>query len=1074
MFRAIAAVSMMFFVSILAVAEPQPPKIEKLGTIDCDMVETTPVVFNGKLYRFEYVRGFYYKPNTTGDSYFRFVDTATGEYTASFAKGFDLGSAFADGDTMYAFGINDWGGSKLSVFWSKDLTNWETKVILDLPGWEIFNNSVCKGPDGYVMAFEIGAPKEETGNGFTSRFARSKDLMNWELTPSECVHRKDRYSACPAIHFLDGYYYMIYLEGHRDAYEPHITRSKDLIAWEDSPFQPIVRHSEADKLIGNAKLTEEQRRYIAGARDRNNSDFDFCEFNGKTVIYYSWGNQEGKEFLAEARYDGSVADFLRGFYPDTTTMLFASPNGDDKNPGTDLSPVKTIQRARDRARELRADGKIKDVIVYLRQGTYYLSDSVAFGSEDCVEGGSLVIRNYGLDEVIVAGGSQVGGWTPYREGIYKTRFAEFAERPDAPAQIFENGEPGIMARSPNEGWFRLWKPIIEPTWSFCYDPKDFYPQGWNTAQLQVHLIMMGTYFSNRFAVQRLDVAEQRIYTDGKASDPAYNPVDGKCYRLENALELLDAPGEFYADRKSGDVYYWPVAGDLTKAVITANTAKGLIRVEGESTGKPVHDIVFDGLNFLGAGNQVVVANAEGIVIRNCRFNYAGNNAVELGTGCTRCTVTGCEIAHPGMNGVVIQSAYDEPQSGPATIATHHNTVHNNYIHHPGRLSITGCCIMLQRAGNDNVISNNLLTDSPKSGVLMFSMWDRPREWAVMNNNVIKNNDIARCVTRSWDGGAFYIGATTENTVFENNRIADAWSWFNATWPQPEDRPKDDCSIDFDPGMTYVTQIRNNRAYGANADNTEFGRYEDETLLDNNYFESPVYPGFDFLNPPGNLMVNGRWETNKPFDASKTNPAVGLTKDFPFPYPKEMDRPLTFPLVCGFEGTLSPFFVFRCAEGMRNAFLTKDIVHDGAQAFSIDTDVCAIRYSHPTFLSNKVSVWFYDDPAKARARCFAALRGMTATENAMVALGVDGAIDAMHYIVWEGTDRASASPIARAKGWHELVFAVVDKTGHGCTLAIDGQEVGRVPEFKSYMTIDLGDPSFNSDSVGLGFDSLKFE
>ncbi len=29
------------------------PKIEKLGTIDCDLVETTPVVFKGKVYRFE-------------------------------------------------------------------------------------------------------------------------------------------------------------------------------------------------------------------------------------------------------------------------------------------------------------------------------------------------------------------------------------------------------------------------------------------------------------------------------------------------------------------------------------------------------------------------------------------------------------------------------------------------------------------------------------------------------------------------------------------------------------------------------------------------------------------------------------------------------------------------------------------------------------------------------------------------------------------------------------------------------------------------------------------------------------
>ena len=32
------------------------PLIKKLSTIDIDLVETSPVVFNGKLYRFEYVR----------------------------------------------------------------------------------------------------------------------------------------------------------------------------------------------------------------------------------------------------------------------------------------------------------------------------------------------------------------------------------------------------------------------------------------------------------------------------------------------------------------------------------------------------------------------------------------------------------------------------------------------------------------------------------------------------------------------------------------------------------------------------------------------------------------------------------------------------------------------------------------------------------------------------------------------------------------------------------------------------------------------------------------------------------
>ena len=294
---------------------PQPPKIKKLGITVCDLVEATPVVFKGKLYRFEYVRDQYYKPNEGKPSYFRFVDMKTGEETPGFAQGYHLGSAFVDGDTAYAFGVNKWDGEKVEVFWSKDLKQWESKTALNLPGWGIFNTSVCKGRDGYIMAFEIGRPAEETGVPFTIRFAESKDCREWKLAPSECVYSKERYTACPAIRYVQGRYYMIYLEAYPGpAYNPCIVRSKDLVKWESSALNPIMHYSIEDKLIANPKLTQEERERIAGAVDSNNSDVDFCEFEGKTHIVYSWGNQQGVEHLAEAVYPGPESEFLKSFF----------------------------------------------------------------------------------------------------------------------------------------------------------------------------------------------------------------------------------------------------------------------------------------------------------------------------------------------------------------------------------------------------------------------------------------------------------------------------------------------------------------------------------------------------------------------------------------------------------------------------------------------------------------------------------------------------------------------------------------------------------------------------------------
>ena len=100
--------------ALVSAASDAKPLIKKLGTIECDLVEATPVVWKGRLYRFEYVRQGY-KPNKTGDSCFRFIDVKAGKATPSFAAGYHLGSACVEGGTVYVYGDanNNWvGGAK--------------------------------------------------------------------------------------------------------------------------------------------------------------------------------------------------------------------------------------------------------------------------------------------------------------------------------------------------------------------------------------------------------------------------------------------------------------------------------------------------------------------------------------------------------------------------------------------------------------------------------------------------------------------------------------------------------------------------------------------------------------------------------------------------------------------------------------------------------------------------------------------------------------------------------------------------------------------------------------------------
>ena len=163
-------------------------KIRKLGTVDCDIVETNPVVWQGRLLRFEYIRwksaNEHYYANYTGKSYFRFVDHLTGEIvTPPFGAGLHLGNAFVHGDTMVVTAEEDWGKSRFYQLESKDLVHWsEPRVILEGAGWEGYNTSVCQAGDRFIMTFELGAPRELVNVAFTMLFAESTDLVGFRLT----------------------------------------------------------------------------------------------------------------------------------------------------------------------------------------------------------------------------------------------------------------------------------------------------------------------------------------------------------------------------------------------------------------------------------------------------------------------------------------------------------------------------------------------------------------------------------------------------------------------------------------------------------------------------------------------------------------------------------------------------------------------------------------------------------------------------------------------------------------------------------------------------------------------------
>ncbi len=315
---AVVFVNLILFYSCSAPQAPTDsdgrPLIVKLGTIDVDLVETTPIVFNNKVFRYEYVRAGYWN-NETGDSYSRFINHETGKSTTPFAKGFHLGSAFVHDGIVYVTAVDIWDGEEVYVFASNNMENWESWLAFKLPDYGIFNTSLTVANDKFVLMFEIGKPEEKSGERFTANFATSIDMKKWEILSSDHNYAKDRYTAPHCLRYLNGYYYDFYLEAH-DGYEMRVVRSRDLINWEPSSLNPVLKASDDDKNILNANLSDDLKQRIESAKDINNSDIDFCEYKGKLIINYSWGNQRGEEFLAEAVYNGTEEQFLEGWFPE--------------------------------------------------------------------------------------------------------------------------------------------------------------------------------------------------------------------------------------------------------------------------------------------------------------------------------------------------------------------------------------------------------------------------------------------------------------------------------------------------------------------------------------------------------------------------------------------------------------------------------------------------------------------------------------------------------------------------------------------------------------------------------------
>jgi hypothetical protein len=102
-----------------------------------------------------------------------------------------------------------------------------------------------------------------------------------------------------------------------------------------------------------------------------------------------------------------------------TAEIYVSPAGADSNPGTKEMPFQTLVRARDEARSLKS--KVNgDIVVFLRAGTYCVTEPLVFGVGDSgVDGHSVEYRAFDHETPVISGGVTVTNWVLDHGKIFK-------------------------------------------------------------------------------------------------------------------------------------------------------------------------------------------------------------------------------------------------------------------------------------------------------------------------------------------------------------------------------------------------------------------------------------------------------------------------------------------------------------------------------------------------------------------------------------------------------------------------------------------------------------------------------
>ena len=418
--------------------------------------------------------------------------------------------------------------------------------------------------------------------------------------------------------------------------------------------------------------------------------------------------------------------------------LHVAPGGTGDG-SSQAKALPSLTAARDRLRELRAANQLGDgATVLVHPGRYVLSETLAFTADDAgTEQAPIVYRGVGNDLPILCGGPVVTGFKPYQGKILQADLKALGLGGASFGQLFFSGRRMTLARVPNDDPTDIhggvWAHVVEAATkdsknSFIYAKKEVDASGWvHPEEARIGVFCNFDWRWNRLPVKTVEPNQLRI---DLGRDATYPLCIGDRYFVENVFEELDAPGEWYLDRRTSTLYFYPPE-PLANGEVTVPTVGTLVDL------KETHDLRLEGFILEGCDdNALSVTDSERCRVGRSILRNCGGWGATLSGG-SDCSLAGCDISNTGKGGVSV-SGGDRLTLTPAR-----NEVTNCYIHHVAvfeKTYNTGINV----GGVGNLATHNLIHDTPHAAMTVAG-----------NDNVIEFNHVHHTNLQSTDTGGIY-------------------------------------------------------------------------------------------------------------------------------------------------------------------------------------------------------------------------------------------------------------------------------------------------------------------------------